>query len=253
VTKFTVGAMTYGVRAVLCDLDGTLIDSAEDLRAALNAVLRGRNLPPVGAEAVRGMIGDGVPKLIERGLVAVGGDPHQAPSLLPEFLRLYEADPAADSRCYPGVVETLGELCARHCRLAVVTNKPVVATRKILQLLGLADFFDVIVGGDTLPQRKPDPAPLREAARQLALDVTDLVMVGDNVHDIEAARAAGMTSIAVTYGYHHRPPSTFGADRLIDRFDELLPLIRVLPSPAGAPVCHPHVSHKAHSASESIK
>jgi phosphoglycolate phosphatase len=148
------------------------------------------------------------------------------------------------------VRETLTELRRRHCRLAVVTNKPAVVTHRVLRDVGLSDLVEVVIGGDTLPQRKPHPAPLREAARQLALDIADLVMVGDNIHDIEAAHAAGILSIAVTYGYHHRPPGTFGADCLVDRLDQLLSLIRVSTPQSD----RPSISlHPACSAPESLQ
>ncbi len=218
---------TYEVNGVLFDLDGTLVDSAEDLRGVLNEVLGSLSLRAIEPSEIGAMIGDGVSKLIERGLAAAGGDPKQAPALLGDFLRVYEANPTGRTRCYPTVRETLAELRHRECRLGVVTNKPAVVTHKILRDVGLSDLVEVVIGGDTLPERKPHPAPLLEAARQLTLDVNVLVMVGDNIHDIEAARAAGIRSIAVTYGYHHRPPRTFGADCLVDHFDVLLSLIRV--------------------------
>jgi len=221
----------YKVRAILCDLDGTLVDSGEDLRAALNIVLGQLGLRQVSLTEVRGMIGDGVPKLIERGLVATGGDVEQAPSLVPAFLKIYEADPTARTCCYPSVVEVLETIKQRGGQLGVVTNKPLVATEKILSSLGIRDAFDAVVGGDSFPERKPHPRPLLEAARKLDLDVSDVLMVGDNIHDIEAARAGGMRSIAVTYGYYHQPPASFGADSLIDRFEDLLPLIEISPAP----------------------
>ncbi len=106
-----------------------------------------------------------------------------------------------------------------------MTNKPVLATNNILEVLSLAEFFPVVIGGDSVQKRKPHPAPLLEAARLLGVDVSQLLMVGDNIHDVEAAHAATMRCIAVSYGYHHRPPSEFNADHLIDRFDELLSLV----------------------------
>jgi phosphoglycolate phosphatase len=213
------------IRGVICDLDGTLVDSAEDLRAALNVVMRRAGLRQIAPDEIRAMIGDGVPKLVERGLDAAGGDSGDAASLVPEFLTVYEANPTAHTRCYPGVVRTLAALKDRQCKLAVVTNKPAVAAQKILRQLSIADFFAAVVGGDSLPERKPHPAPLLEAARQLSLPTSDLLMVGDNIHDIEAARAAGIQSVAVTYGYHHRSPSSFGASHLINRFADLMSLI----------------------------
>jgi phosphoglycolate phosphatase len=215
----------FAVQAIIFDLDGTLVDSAEDLRAALNVMLKDLDLRAIEASEIKAMIGDGVLKLVERALVATHGEPARAPTLLPRFLEIYQANPATLTRCYPGVVETLKKLSLGNFRMAVVTNKPVVATKAILRALALAEFFPVVVGGDSVEKRKPDPAPLLEAARQLQLNVDQLLMVGDNIHDVEAALAAGMRCIAVSYGYHHRPPTEFNADRLIDRFDELLPLV----------------------------
>ena len=215
----------YAVQAIIFDLDGTLVDSAEDLRAAVNRLLGEVGLRPVEANEIKGMIGDGVPQLVERALVAANGNPGQKDALLPRFLEIYQANPATLTRCYPGVVETLEVLRRKDFRLAVVTNKPVFATKKILEAMSLAEFFSVVIGGDSLNKRKPDPAPLLEAARQLEVGLSQLLMVGDNIHDVEAAHAAGMQCIAVSYGYHHRPPSEFNADHLVDRFSDLLPLV----------------------------
>ncbi len=215
----------YAAQAIIFDLDGTLVDSAEDLRAALNNLMSDLGLRPIEANEIKGMIGDGVPKLVERALVAAKGDPEQRDFLLPRFLAIYQANPADLTRCYPGVLETLDALRRKDFRLAVVTNKPVLATKKILEAMSLAEFFPVVVGGDSMEKRKPDPAPLLEAARQLKIDASQILMVGDNIHDVEAAHAAGMRCVAVSYGYHHRPPAEFNADHLIDRFGDLLPLV----------------------------
>jgi phosphoglycolate phosphatase len=218
-------AKSYAVQAVIFDLDGTLVDSADDLRAALNTLFAELGLRPIAAGEIKGMIGDGVLKLLEKALIAANGDPNEKDVLLPPFMRIYQANPATRTRCYPEVIQTLEQLRRQGFRMAVVTNKPVAATKQILQALSLAQFFPVVVGGDSLPKRKPDPAQLLEAARQLGVEVRDTLMVGDNIHDVEAAHSAGMRSIAVSYGYHHRPPSEFNADRVIDRFGELLSLV----------------------------
>ena len=215
----------YAVQAIIFDLDGTLVDSAEDLRAAVNRLFGELGLRPIEADEIKAMIGDGVLKLVERALVAANADPAQKDMLLPRFLEIYQANPATRTRCYPGVAETLKVLQHRAFRLAVVTNKPVLATNKILEALSLSEFFPVVIGGDSLRKRKPDPAQLFEAAQQLGVNVDQTLMVGDNIHDVEAAHAAGMRCVAVSYGYHHRPPSEFNADRLIDRFDELPSLV----------------------------
>jgi phosphoglycolate phosphatase len=168
------------------------------------------------------MIGDGVGKLIERALAARGGDPADAPRLTPRFLALYEPNAARSTRPYPGVPETLRALKARGLRTAVVTNKPERATREILASLDLAPLIEVVVGGDTAPERKPHPAPVLLALERLAVAPAEAVMVGDNHHDVSAARAAGVRAIAVTYGYSHVPHAELGAERLIATFPELL-------------------------------
>ncbi|HVL72491.1 MAG TPA: phosphoglycolate phosphatase [Beijerinckiaceae bacterium] len=211
-----------GVRAVLFDLDGTLVDSAEDLREALNRLLAEEGLRAVGLAEIKGMIGDGGTKLLERALAATGGDPGRAAALLPRFLSLYEGHAARRTRPYPGVVETLERLATAGLRLGCVTNKPSAATAEILQALGLARFFGAVVGGDVLPRRKPHPDQLLHAAEALGVAPSETVMVGDNYHDVAAARAAGMGALAVTYGYSHVPHAELGADRLLDRFEDVL-------------------------------
>jgi len=218
-------AKPYAAQAIIFDLDGTLVDSAEDLRAALNVLFGDLGLRAIEAGEIKAMIGDGVLKLVERGLVAANADPARKDALLPRYLEIYQANPTTLTRCYPGVAETLKLLQQRDFRLAVVTNKPAAATKQILEALSLSAFFPVVIGGDSLPKRKPDPAQLIEAARQLGVGIDQTLMVGDNIHDVEAARAAGMRCIAVSYGYHHRPPAEFNADRVIDRFDELASLV----------------------------
>ncbi|KAA2237467.1 phosphoglycolate phosphatase [Salinarimonas soli] len=207
--------------AVLLDLDGTLIDSARDLMEALNRLLAEQGLRAVDLDETRAMIGDGARVLVERALARTGGAPDDAARLMPRFLAIYEADASRHTRPYPGVVETLERLKAAGLRLAVVTNKPEAATRAILEALALDRFMDAVVGGDTLAQRKPDPAPLREALRRLGIEAGRAAMVGDNHHDVEAGHAAGLPVVAVSYGYAHGAPGEFGAERLIDRFPDL--------------------------------
>ena len=210
------------LKAVLCDLDGTLVDSAEDIRDALNQLLAELRRDPVGADEIKTMIGDGVGKLIERALASRRGYPGDGARLVPRFLALYEPNAARSTRAYPEVPETLRALKARCLGLAVVTNKPEAATRAILASLDLAPLVEVVIGGDTAPERKPHPAPVLLALERLGVVAAEAVMVGDNHHDVSAARAAGVRVIAVSYGYSHVPHAELGADRLIDRFVELL-------------------------------
>lgn len=220
----------HALKAIIFDLDGTLVDSAEDLRAAINVVFAEIGLRPIARAEINAMIGDGVAKLVERALAAAGGDPDRKNRLVERFLELYEANPAVQTRCYPSVLETLDELRRRDFRLAVATNKPVAASKQILRALSLDDLFSVVIGGDSVTRRKPNPEPLLEVTRQFAISADRALMVGDNIHDVEAAHAAGMYCVAVSYGYHHGPPSKFGADHLIDQFEELLSLV-INPTP----------------------
>ncbi|WP_063778851.1 phosphoglycolate phosphatase [Bradyrhizobium sp. LTSP857] len=219
---------THALRAIIFDLDGTLVDSAEDIRAAVNSLFAEIGLRPITAVEIRAMIGDGVPKLIERALAAAHAMPMDNLDLVRRFLEIYQPNPARFTRPYPGVVETLTELKRRGVQLALVTNKPVIATKKILGALSMSGFFPVVVGGDSVPFRKPHPAPILEAVKRLGVQVDRCMMVGDNFHDVEAAHAAGMRCTAVTYGYHHRSPTEFGAEHLVDRFDQLLGLVQTI-------------------------
>ncbi|APF39294.1 phosphoglycolate phosphatase (plasmid) [Chelatococcus daeguensis] len=208
-------------KAILFDLDGTLVDSARDLTDAVNALLAEEGLPQVSLAAVKSMIGDGAAKLVERALAATGGDLSRLPAHVVRFLAIYETGAAGHTAAYPGVPEVLHELKRRGLRLAVVTNKPYAATMDILEALGLAGFFGAVIGGDSLPERKPHPAPLQAALARLEVSPEAAIMVGDNYHDVEAARAAGVRAFAVTYGYSHRPHAELGADRLLDTMSEL--------------------------------
>lgn len=215
----------HPIRAVLFDLDGTLVDSADDLKDALNRLLAENRLRALSREEVKGMIGDGVLKLVERGLAAAGADEARAQALVGRFLELYEGNAAAHTQAYPGAVEALEALKQLGLPVALVTNKPHAATLEILHALGLANYFGAVVGGDTLPQRKPDPAPLLHAAAQIGAAPAETLMVGDNHHDVRAARSAGMRVAAVTYGYSHVPHADLAADWLIDALAEVPGLV----------------------------
>ena len=213
------------LKAIIFDLDGTLVDSARDLRDAVNVLLEEEGLRPIGLAEAKSMIGDGAAKLVERAVSATGGDLSRLPALVARFLQIYEANAACHTEAYPGVVETLAGLRGLGLPLAVVTNKPYAATIDILEALGLRIYFDAVVGGDSLPERKPHPAPILAALKQLGVVPEAALMVGDNYHDVQAARAAGVRAFAVTYGYSHKPHAELGADRLIDAMPELLPMI----------------------------
>jgi phosphoglycolate phosphatase len=207
-------------RALVFDLDGTLVDSIPDLRAALNvmlAELRRRELTP---DEVRCMIGDGARALVERALAATGTvtdfeAAHQ------RFLRLYEGAPATLSRLYPGVATTLESLRASGARLAICTNKPQTATLRVLDAFGIATSFDAVLGGDAVPFRKPDPRHLLAAIERLGATTSEAVMIGDNENDYAAARATGIPIILMRYGYLRMPPETLAPDVWLDHFADI--------------------------------
>ena len=192
------------VRAVLFDLDGTLVDSAPDLTLAANKMLSALGYPQVNCTQVKGWVGDGVRSLVLRALTAILGDVPDE-SLIEQgyvlFQRYYAESVYQDSTLYPGVHETLQTLKSSGLALACVTNKPSRFTKPVLEKSGLTGFFGAVVSGDDLPLKKPDPAPLEFAAEQLGVPLTTCVLVGDSINDISAAAAAGIPVLWATYGY----------------------------------------------------
>lgn len=205
------------VKAIVWDLDGTLVDSAPDLRTALNAVLEKRGFFTHSLNTVRGMIGAGVPKLVERGFNAAGMrlDNSQLDELVGMFKDEYKACATEHTRPYPGIVETLEAIRNMHIPMGVCTNKPEVFTRQILKALGLDGFFTSVVGGDTTSRRKPDPLPLLTCLHRLGADAASSLMIGDSVHDVHAAVAARVLVVAVPWGYRTTPVEDLGADIIL--------------------------------------
>jgi phosphoglycolate phosphatase len=208
--------------AILFDLDGTLVDTAPDLHAALNVALAALGRPGVTSASVRNMIGDGAQRMVELGLAATGGSTaSELQTGVAHCLGHYEANISRLSRPFPGVVEALAELRLRGCRLAVCTNKRARFSERLLDDLGLLASFDAVVGGDSLPVRKPDPGHILGTLGKLGAKPAQAVMVGDSANDVNAARAAAVPVIVVSFGYTAVPPRELGADALIDHFDEL--------------------------------
>jgi len=214
--------------AIVWDLDGTLVDSAPDLATALNNVLDKRGFFTHSIEVVRTMIGNGVPKLVERGFNAVGirPEPAQLDELVTMFQKEYRACAIDQTRPYPGVVETLQEIREMNIPMGVCTNKPEAFTRQILEGLGLATYFSSVVGGDTTSTRKPDPQPVLTCLRGLATEPALSLMIGDSVHDVHAAHAAGVTVGVVPWGYRSAPVEELGADFVLSDITALPGMIR---------------------------
>ena len=205
-------------RAVVFDLDGTLIHSLPDLTAAVNDTLAEDGRAPLTEAEVGPMVGDGAHTLVERAFAARGGLPGPVAPLLARFLGHYEPNATRLTRPFDGVVETLEHLKARGLVLAVCTNKPTAATHAILDELGLDHFFAVVVGGDDTPALKPDAAHVHTVLDRLGVSADEAVLVGDSINDVLAAKAAGVASIVVSFGYARTPARELGADLVVDDF-----------------------------------
>jgi phosphoglycolate phosphatase len=212
-------------RMVLIDVDGTLVDSVPDLAYCVDEMMDRLGMPRRGEAAVRNWVGNGVERLVERALANdLDGQPDEAlkARALPVFLALYAENTSRRSRLYPGVEEGLAYLRSAGYRLGCVTNKAEQFTLPLLQDLGIRDYFEIVVSGDTLPKKKPDPLPLLHAAEQLGVTPAESLMIGDSISDVKAARAAGFRIICMSYGYNHGEDiRDYDPDAVIDSMAEL--------------------------------
>ena len=216
------------LRAVLFDLDGTLIDSAPDLAGAANDMRLARGLPLLPYAHLRPMVGSGARGMIGRAF-EVGPQDDAFSALRDEFLQRYEARMTRDTRVFEDVLPLLDALDAQQVLWGIVTNKAARYSEPIVQALGLAQRSQVLVCGDTTPHSKPHPAPLLEAARRMGIDVGDCAYVGDDERDVQAGRAAGMATVAVSWGYLGlgNAIEAWGATHVIHSPNELLNLLRM--------------------------
>ncbi|MDO6415085.1 phosphoglycolate phosphatase [Sphingomonas sp. BIUV-7] len=212
---------------VAFDLDGTLADTAPDLTAALNHTLEQLGYPVVPAGDVRHMVGHGAKALLRQGLAAGGrSDEALVERGFPIFLDYYEAHIADESFAFPGCEAALDELAARGVILAICTNKLEALAWRFVDAIGWNRRFPVIIGGDTVGVSKPDPAPLLATIARAGGGRA--AFVGDSITDTTTARAAAIPCIALSFGFHDRPPAELGADLLIDHYDELIPALERL-------------------------
>ncbi len=213
----------HPLRAVVFDLDGTLVDTLPDIAQALNRALVEESRAELTEAEIAPMVGDGAARLVERAFAASGPalDENTYAGLVQRFLALYSAQLSGRSAPYPGVVAALEALRADGLRLGVCTNKPLGLSRTLLADLDLARFFATVCGGDSLAVKKPDGRHLLAPIADLGARAETAVMVGDNANDVAAARAAQVPVLLVGYGYSTSPVRTLGADALIDDFGEL--------------------------------
>jgi phosphoglycolate phosphatase len=225
---FTPPAMAHST--IVFDLDGTLVDTAPDLIATLNAVLAREGYGAVAYEEARTMIGGGARHMLARALTRQGValTPAAVDRLFADFLAHYAGHIADHSRPFPGLEQNLDRLAAQGDRLAVCTNKLEQLSVLLLERLGLAGRFAAICGQDTFGMAKPDPELLRRTIARAGGSVERAVMIGDSVADVTIARAAGVPVIAVDFGYSDVPVPLLKADRVIGHFDELPAAVAVL-------------------------
>jgi len=218
-------------KLIIFDLDGTLINSAPDLALAVNHTLSSLGRDTFSQKEIDGWVGNGASVLIRRALSASVDidkslDEELSTKALDIFLDFYSRNSCVDTITYPLVPDTLTTLKDRGFRLALVTNKPFDFIAPILKGLKLDSYFELCLGGDSLSQRKPHPEPLLYVCDKLEVDISNAVMVGDSKNDILSAKACGMQSIGVTYGYNYDEPiSSYEPDVILDEFVEILDIL----------------------------
>jgi phosphoglycolate phosphatase len=200
------------------------------LLGATNHALSLVGRPAISYDMLRQFVGHGAMDLLRRGLVATGGplDDVEVKRLHGEFLKYYGENVARESVVFPGLIALLDRAQARGLKMGVCTNKVEHLSHKLLNEIGLASYFDAVVGGDTLPIMKPDPAPYNEVARRLGVDASRTMMFGDSGTDIKTAQNVGVPVIAVSFGYTDQHVSAYNPTHVIDHYDEAWALVEAL-------------------------
>jgi phosphoglycolate phosphatase len=221
----------FPFRTIVFDLDGTLIDSANDVGAAVNRVLADHGLAPIDVVEQRALMGEGG-RVRTRKAFALRGrllDDAELSARVRDFVRYYGENPVASTMPYPGVPETLRRLAAAGVRIGVCTNKYEESARDVLAQLGLMPPVEDVAGADSFDVRKPHPGHVLKLLARMGSDPGTALMVGDSIHDVEAAHAAGLKVIAVSWGYTLVPARELGADAVIHRFEDLIPTAAAVP------------------------
>lgn len=220
-------AFPLSIAVVVIDLDGTLLDTAPDLAYAANQMLAELKRPALPVEQIQSYVGNGVSRLVKRVLTenrSAEPDAQLFAQGFPIFEKYYAAHVSDQSRPFPGVMEAMDKLRAAGYALVCITNKAECYTHPLLKDTGLFDYFDLILSGDSLPRKKPDPLPLLHAVAQFNIAPEKLLIIGDSINDIQAARAAGCPVFCVSYGYQGGAPID-DADALLNSLLDALPLI----------------------------
>ncbi len=214
--------MALPLRAILFDLDGTLLDTAPDMVGALNALRHEKGLEPLAYESVRPVVSHGGARVVKTGFPGASAEDHAA--LLRRFLEIYRGALAQGTRLFPGMDRVLHALAGRRLKAGVVTNKPAWLTDPLLEELGLRPRFDCVVSGDTVAERKPHPMPLLHAAALAGVSAEECIYVGDAERDVQAAHRAGMPAVVASYGYlgEGEDATLWGGDAYLERAEDLL-------------------------------
>lgn len=209
------------IKLIIFDLDGTIIDSLDDLTDATNHMLSEMHKGMLSRSDVRKLVGQGARRLVERALPGISlCDIERA---LGYFLSFNDDHIVDKTRPYPDVPETLTSLKVAGCRLAVISNKNASLCRKVIDTLGLKEFFETVIGADTMPFRKPSPEPILKLLRDFGVNPGEAVIIGDSINDVAAGKAAGVMTVGCTYGYGEKS-EVEDADYLVGAFAEILDL-----------------------------
>ena len=214
--------MTLPLRAILFDMDGTVLDTAPDMAGALNVLRAEEGLAPMPFETVRSAVSHGAARVVTTGFPEAAGD--ESAALQRRFLEIYRGALSRGTQLFPGMGQVLDALAGRKLKSGIVTNKAGWLTEPLLEELGLRSRFDCVVSGDTLAQRKPHPLPLLHAAKLAGVEPGECIYVGDAERDVQAAHAAGMAALVANYGYLRadEDSTTWGGDGYLGRALDLL-------------------------------